>query len=183
MCRRRDVVATLRDSGREIVAALAAIPESRGGFRYAPDKWTIREVVGHLIDAERIFGYRALRLARADATPLPGFEENDYVRTAGSDARTMADLVDELRVVREGTVRLFASLPRRGVDAPRRREPSGGERACPGVHHRRARAASHDCAARALPGRHLIAPGATAETRSSPDRTSSREERRASAVA
>jgi len=115
-----DVVATLRDSGREIVAALAAIPESRGGFRYAPDKWTIREVVGHLIDAERIFGYRALRLARADATPLPGFEENDYARTAGSDARTLADLVDELRVVREGTVRLFASLPeeawtRRGI--------------------------------------------------------------------
>lgn len=115
-----DVVATLRDSGREIVAALSAIPESRGGFRYAPDKWTIREVVGHLIDAERIFGYRALRLARADATPLPGFEENDYARTAGSDARTMADLVDELRIVREGTVRLFASLPdeawtRRGI--------------------------------------------------------------------
>ena len=115
-----DVVATLRESGREIVAALGAIPESRGGFRYAPEKWSVREVVGHVIDAERIFGYRALRLARADETPLPGFEENDYVRSAGSDARTLADLVDELRVVREGTVRLFASLPdeaweRRGV--------------------------------------------------------------------
>lgn len=115
-----DVVATLRDSGREIVAELSAIPESRGGFRYAPGKWTIREVVGHLIDAERIFGYRALRLARGDATPLPGFEENDYARTAGSDARTMADLVDELRIVREGTARLFASFPdeawtRRGI--------------------------------------------------------------------
>jgi hypothetical protein len=77
-------------------------------------------VVGHLIDAERIFCYRALRLARADATPLPGFEENDYVRSAGSDARTLADLVDELRVVRDGTVRLFDSFAdaawgRRGV--------------------------------------------------------------------
>jgi hypothetical protein len=115
-----DVVPVLRESGREIVAALAAIPEARGGFRYAPDKWSVREVVGHLIDAERIFGYRALRLARADATPLPGFEENDYVRSAGSDARTLADLVDELRAVREGTARLFASLPdeawsRRGI--------------------------------------------------------------------
>ena len=115
-----DVVAALRDSGREIVTALAAISESRGGFRYAPEKWTVREVIGHLIDAERIFGYRALRLARADATPLPGFEENDYVRAAGSDTRTIADLVNELRVVREGTVRLFESLaddawPRRGV--------------------------------------------------------------------
>ena len=115
-----DVVAVLRESGREIVAALAAIPEPRGGFRYAPEKWSVREVIGHLIDTERIFGYRALRLARADATPLPGFEENDYVRSAGSDARALADLVDELRVVREGTVRLFDSFPddawgRRGV--------------------------------------------------------------------
>jgi hypothetical protein len=115
-----DIVATLRESGREIVAALAAIPESQGGHRYAAGKWSVREVVGHLIDAERIFSYRALRLARADATPLPGFEENDYVRAAGSDARTLADLVNELRAVREATVHLFASLPgdawtRRGV--------------------------------------------------------------------
>jgi uncharacterized damage-inducible protein DinB len=115
-----DVVSVLRDSGRDIVAALSAIPESHGGHRYAAGKWSIREVVGHLIDAERIFAYRALRLARADATPLPGFEENDYVRAAGSDARTLSDLVDELRAVREATVRLFASLPdeawsRRGV--------------------------------------------------------------------
>jgi hypothetical protein len=115
-----DVVGALRDSGRDIVAALTAIPDARGGFRYAPDKWTIREVIGHMIDAERIFGYRALRLARGDATPLPGFEENDYARTAGSDARSLAELIDELRVVRECTVRLFQSFPaeswtRRGV--------------------------------------------------------------------
>lgn len=115
-----DVVAVLRASGRDIVAALAAIPEARGGHRYATDKWSVREVVGHMIDAERIFVYRALRLARADATPLPGFEENDYVRAAGSDARALADLIDELRAVREATVRLFASLPdkawgRRGI--------------------------------------------------------------------
>jgi hypothetical protein len=120
-----DVVSALREAGRELLTALGAIPESRGGFRYAPEKWTIREVVGHLVDAERIFSYRALRLARADTTPLPGFEENDYVRAAGSDARTLADLIDELRVVREGTVRLFESFAddawaRRGV-------VSGGE--------------------------------------------------------
>ena len=106
-----DVVAALRDSGRELVAVFNAIPDARGGFRYAPDKWTIREVIGHMIDAERIFTYRALRLARGDATPLPGFEENDYARTAGSDARPLAELVDELRVVRDGTVRLFQSFP------------------------------------------------------------------------
>ena len=82
-----DIVGVLRETGRELVAAIAAIPEAHGGFRYAPEKWSVREVVGHLIDAERIFGYRALRLGRGDATPLPGFEENDYVRSAGSDAR------------------------------------------------------------------------------------------------
>jgi uncharacterized damage-inducible protein DinB len=106
-----DVVGALRDSGREITAALASIPESRGGFRYAEGKWSIRELVGHVIDAERIFTYRALRVARGDATPLPGFEENDYVRTAGSDSRTLADLVDELRAVRESTVQMFSSFP------------------------------------------------------------------------
>jgi hypothetical protein len=106
-----DVVSALRDSGREIIAALAAIPESRGGHRYAEGKWSVREVIGHLIDAERIFSYRALRVARGDATPLPPFDENAYVPTAGSEARTLADLVDELRAVRESTVRMFASFP------------------------------------------------------------------------
>jgi hypothetical protein len=106
-----DVVRALRDSGKEITAALAAIPESRGGFRYAEGKWSIRELVGHVIDAERIFTYRALRLARGDSTPLPPFEENDYVRMAGSDTRSIADLVEELRAVRDSTVRMFASFP------------------------------------------------------------------------
>jgi hypothetical protein len=115
-----DVVTLLRDEGRELTATLAAIPESRGGFRYADGKWSVREVIGHLIDAERIFAYRALRLARADATPLPAFDENAYVPTSGSDARTIADLVDELRAVRESTIRLFTSFPeeawtRRGI--------------------------------------------------------------------
>jgi uncharacterized damage-inducible protein DinB len=106
-----DVVSALRDSGKEIAAALSAIPESRGGVRYAEGKWSIRELIGHVIDAERIFTYRALRLARGDSTPLPSFEENDYVRMAGSDTRSIADLVAELRAVRESTVRMFASVP------------------------------------------------------------------------
>ena len=115
-----DVVVALRASGNEMTELLGTIPEERGGFRYAAGKWTVREVIGHMIDAERIFSYRALRLARADATPLPGFEENEYARVAGSDTRTMADLVEELRIVREGSVRLFQSFPhdawtRRGV--------------------------------------------------------------------
>lgn len=115
-----DVVEILRSGGRELHDAVMAIPEQRGGFRYAEDKWTIREVIGHLIDAERIFTYRAMRIARGDTTPLAGFEENDYVRTAGSDARTLASLAHEVGALRESTVHLFQSLPadawvRRGV--------------------------------------------------------------------
>jgi uncharacterized damage-inducible protein DinB len=117
-----DPVAMLRDAGAELDALLRALPEPRGSFRYAEGKWSIREMLGHLIDAERVFSYRAMRIARADATPLPGFDENDYVRAAGSDARTVADLADELRAVRESTVRMFASFPdeawtRRGVSS------------------------------------------------------------------
>lgn len=106
-----DVVTTLRDQGRTLCDTLAGVPESRGGHRYAEGKWSIREVVGHVIDAERIFAYRALRIARGDATPLASFDENAYTAAAGSDTRPLADLVDELRAVREATVRLFASLP------------------------------------------------------------------------
>ncbi|HEU4720741.1 MAG TPA: DinB family protein [Gemmatimonadaceae bacterium] len=106
-----DVLEVLRSGGRELIEALERIPESRGGHRYAPDKWTIREVIGHLIDAERIFGYRALRFARADRTEVPGFAENEYVKSAGSDARTIADLVRELAVVRESSALMFESLP------------------------------------------------------------------------
>jgi hypothetical protein len=115
-----DVVALLRDGGRELMDSIGAIPEERGGYRYGEDKWTIREVVGHLTDAERIFTYRALRIARGDATPLAQFDENEYVRTAGSEQRSLAGLLRELVVVREASVLLFESLPedawvRRGI--------------------------------------------------------------------
>ena len=115
-----DIIETTRTAGDALLATLRAIPESRGGYRYAEGKWSIKTVIGHLIDAERIFTYRALRIARGDTTPLPGFEENDYAMTAGSDERTVADLVDELAAVRESTVRLYASFSdeawsRRGV--------------------------------------------------------------------
>lgn len=106
-----DVLELLHSGGRELIEALERIPESRGGHRYAPEKWTIREVIGHLIDAERIFTYRALRFARGDQTPVPGFDENAYVTTAGSDARTIASLTDELAVVRDSSALMFESLP------------------------------------------------------------------------
>ncbi|MDB4878952.1 MAG: hypothetical protein JWL60_398 [Gemmatimonadetes bacterium] len=119
-----DVLAVLGAQGAALQAALARLPEERGGHRYAEGKWSVREVVGHLIDAERIFTYRALRIARGDATPLPGFDENRYVAAAGSDARAMADLLAELLAVRAGTTALFTSLP----DAAWRRVGVASER-------------------------------------------------------
>src|SRR5215218_349168 len=106
-----DVVELLRAGGRELLEAIERVPEERGGHRYGPDKWTIREVIGHLIDAERIFTYRALRIARGDQTLLPGFDENEFVKAAGSERRTLADLARELAAVRESTVLLFESFP------------------------------------------------------------------------
>jgi len=106
-----DVVELLRSGGRELLEAIRRIPEERAGHRYGPEKWTIRQVIGHLIDAERIFTYRALRVARGDRTPLASFDENAYVKTAGSDARPLASLANELEAVREASVLLFESLP------------------------------------------------------------------------
>src|SRR6478609_5230802 len=106
-----DVVALLRQGGRELLDTLAAIPEDRGGFRYAEGKWSIREVIGHIIDGERIFTYRALRMARGDTTPLAPFDENEYVKTADSDSRTLSNLARAFGALRESTVQLFESLP------------------------------------------------------------------------
>lgn len=106
-----NILAVLRTAGDELVYAVQGIPETKGEHRYAEGKWSIRTVIGHMIDTERVFTYRALRLARGDATPLPGFEENDYAVTAQSDQRTVADLAAEMAAVRESTLRLFESLP------------------------------------------------------------------------
>jgi hypothetical protein len=106
-----DVVALLREGGRDLLDTVAAVPEDRAGFRYAEGKWSIREVIGHVIDAERIFTYRALRIARGDTTPLASFDENAYVKTAGSDARALSNLAREFGAVRESSVQLFESLP------------------------------------------------------------------------
>jgi|CXWL01.1.fsa_nt_gi hypothetical protein len=79
-------------------------------FAYAPQKWTVRQVVGHLGDAERIFGYRAFRFAHADPTPLAGFDENAYVANATSAGRPLADLIAELGALRQANLAFFATL-------------------------------------------------------------------------
>lgn len=105
-----DVVHTLGAQIVHTLGYLRAIPGSQAGHRYAPGKWSIREVVGHLTDAERIFGYRALRFARGDATPLPGFDENAYVANARLDDRPLASLIDEYEAVRAATIAMFDGL-------------------------------------------------------------------------
>jgi uncharacterized damage-inducible protein DinB len=111
-----DLRSMLSSQLAETLALIQSIPESRGGHRYAPDKWSIKEVLGHLADSERIFSYRALRIARGDATPLPGFEQDDYVPAGGFDGRTLRDLADELAAVRQATIHLFAHLDQTALE-------------------------------------------------------------------
>jgi hypothetical protein len=105
-----DILEILRRQGDETAALLGGLTEQDGGFRYADGKWSIREVVGHVADTERIMVYRAVCFARGERAPLPGFEENDYVRNAKFDARPLADLVAEFRAVRAATIPFFAGL-------------------------------------------------------------------------
>lgn len=119
-----DLLATLRDQLRETLALVRALPEERGTHRYAPDKWSIKDVLGHIIDTERVMSYRALRIARGDTTPLPGFDQDLFVAHADSEARTLASLASELEHVRMATIALLEpmgddALARRGVASDR----------------------------------------------------------------
>ncbi|MBA3318426.1 MAG: DinB family protein [Gemmatimonadales bacterium] len=96
----------------EALERLAApLDEAAARARYAPGKWSVKEVVGHVTDAERIFAYRLMRIARGDTTPLPGFDENAYVPAGDFDARPLASLVAEFRTVRSSTIALMNGLP------------------------------------------------------------------------
>ncbi len=115
-----DVVDLLAQQIEETVRLLSGLSEERARYRYAPGKWSVKEVVGHMADTERVLSYRALRFARGDETPLPGFDENALVANAGFDARPLADLLGEFEAVRRATVALFRGFPpeaarRRGV--------------------------------------------------------------------
>ncbi len=105
-----DVLRILEDQVRDTGALLRAITGDRAGYRYAPGKWSTKDVVGHVIDTERIFAYRALRFARADITPLPGYEQDDYVANGGFDQRGLADLAAELEHLRRANLLMFGGL-------------------------------------------------------------------------
>jgi hypothetical protein len=115
-----DIVVVLVTQLDQVLARLGRIPEARGDYRYAPEKWSIKEMVGHLSDTERVFAYRALRVGRGDSTPLPSFDDQAYVAEVGAGDRTLADLAAEWGDVRRATIALFRNLPapawqRRGI--------------------------------------------------------------------
>ena len=105
-----DPVRLLRTDLDAARAFYAGIGDARAAAPYAPGKWTVKDVLLHVADTERVMAYRALRAVRGDATPLPGFEQDDYVRTGAANGRTVASLLDELAAVRAATVALFDTV-------------------------------------------------------------------------
>jgi hypothetical protein len=115
-----DILAALDEQRRQMLLLLSGRTEADGDLRYAPEKWSVKEVLGHINDTERIMNYRALRIARADATPIEGFEQDDYVRNGPFARRPLEDLIEDYIAVRRATVSLFRNLDepawtRRGV--------------------------------------------------------------------
>jgi hypothetical protein len=115
-----DILVTLEKQSPETVALLSTRSEQEGDFRYAPGKWSVKEALGHVIDSERVFSYRALRIARNDQTPIEGFEQDDYVKYGPFGQCSLAALVEEFVSVRKATLALLRGLDeaawmRRGV--------------------------------------------------------------------
>ena len=111
-----DVLDTLERQLEETVALADRFGEAGAAYRYAPGKWSVKEVLGHLTDAERIFTYRAVCAARGETGPLPPFDENAYVAGADFDARTLNSLLGELTAVRRATLTFFRGLPLSAFD-------------------------------------------------------------------
>lgn len=105
-----DVLDVLTRQGDEVRSLLSSLTDDQAAFRYQPGKWSIKEVAGHLADGERVFSYRALCVARDEKTPLPGYEQDDYVARARFDDIPLALLVEDLAVVRRATLSLFKML-------------------------------------------------------------------------
>lgn len=105
-----DLMEELEISLHRLIRFVRDIPMDKFDYRYAEGKWTIKDILQHIIDSERIFAYRALRFARYDTTPLPGFEEDDFANVANGDNRSIQDLLTELAVVRQATLSLFKSF-------------------------------------------------------------------------
>ena len=120
-----EILEVLTDQLRDAVAFFQDIPEDRAPFRYAPGKWSVADLVGHVIDSERVYGYRALAFARGDAAPLPGFEQDDYARASRVAGVSLRALAREFGHVRRGHLLFFERL---GPDDWRRAGVANGAR-------------------------------------------------------
>ena len=105
-----ELIEELEISLHDFIRFVQNIPMDKFDYRYAEGKWTIKEIIQHLIDSERVFSYRALRISRNDKTPLPGFDENEYVANSNGNMRNLQGLLTELAVVRQATLSLFNSF-------------------------------------------------------------------------
>jgi len=111
-----DVLECMEDNMMDTEELILSVPKNKLEYRYAEGKWTIKEIIQHLIDCERIFCYRALCIARKDETPLPGFDENHYAENSHANHRTIDSLLDELDNVRSCTIAMFRSFDRSVIE-------------------------------------------------------------------
>lgn len=105
-----DIVDTLASQSTKLQDLLTAVPDDRGAFAYADGKWSTKELIGHLIDGERMFAYRLFRISRGDQTPIEGFEQDGYIENAHSNQRSFADLLEEFSLLRRATMILINNL-------------------------------------------------------------------------
>lgn len=105
-----DIIAALQNQPADLKNLLAECSPEKEAFRYAENKWSVRELLGHIIDGERVFSYRALRISRGDETPLAGFEENSYVENSRFSEIKLADLLEEFTLLRQSNIFLFKNL-------------------------------------------------------------------------
>ena len=105
-----DVANVLGSQTTRLQDMITAMPEEKGEFRYAEGKWSIKELLGHLIDGERMFSYRVLRISRGDETPIEGFEQDGYIENAHSNQRSFAEILEEFSLLRRANMILFKNL-------------------------------------------------------------------------
>lgn len=106
-----DILAAIAEQSTDTQKLLATVDEAKAAYRYAEGKWSIKEVLGHIVDAERIISYRLLAIARGEVSPLPGFDENAYVENADFDSWKLGDLAEHYAVVRRSNIVLLRNLP------------------------------------------------------------------------
>lgn len=105
-----DFLPTFKAESAKTAQLLSSLTEAQWNYSYAPDKWTLKELLVHMMDSERVFGYRALRIARGDQTPLPGFEQDDYIPTSEANARTGQNILTEWTALRASTLAFLNNL-------------------------------------------------------------------------